>query len=831
MQQTERERVIPVLVEDEVRDAYLDYAMSVIVSRALPDVRDGLKPVQRRILYAMHELGLLPGRPYKKSARIVGEVLGKYHPHGDAPVYEAMVRMAQPWTMRYPLIDGQGNFGSIDGDSPAAMRYTEARLAPLALEALRDIEKNTVDFRPNFDETLHEPTVLPTVAPLLLLNGASGIAVGMATSIPPHNLTEVVNALLALLENPELDEEELLRYIPAPDFPTGGIIYGYEGVREAYRTGRGKITVRGRAVIETLRSGREAIVITELPFQVAKAALIERIAHLVRTKTLDGIADIRDESDREGMRVVIELRRDAVPMVVLNNLYKHTPLQSTFSIIMLALVGGRPRVLSLRDMLQAFLRHRQEVIQRRCRYELEGAQRRLHLVEGLLIALDHLDAVIETIRSSPDTATASQRLQERFALTAEQARAILEMRLQRLTGLERSALHEEYRQLLQTTERLQAILGSEHLQRQLIAEELRELARRYGDERRTRIVYEARELTAEDVIPDEEVIVTITHQGFIKRTPADAYRRQAKGGRGLSGAAPQEDDFVEQVLYATAHADILFFTSRGRCYRVKVYDLPEGSRTARGRSLANLIAKAPEEKVTASVVVRRWDAAEYIVMVTRLGIVKRVALEEFRAVRSSGILAISLQPEDQLVAAHLTSGNHEILIATARGLACRFRETDVRPMGRAAAGVRGITLEEDDVVVGAAVATSPEEHLLIVGEHGYGKRTRVAEFRRTRRGAKGVVCMNVTPKTGPVVAIRTVRDEDDVVVITARGILIRQPVQGIPVLGRNRQGVRLIRLAAGDTIADVTVVPHEEEAEAVMLPSPSTEDGYEGAGE
>jgi DNA gyrase subunit A len=814
MELIERERVIPVLVEDEVRDAYLDYAMSVIVARALPDVRDGLKPVQRRILYAMYELGLLPNRPYKKSARIVGEVLGKYHPHGDAPVYEAMVRMAQEWAMRYPLIDGQGNFGSIDGDGPAAMRYTEARLAPLALEALRDIEKDTVDFRPNFDESLQEPVVLPTVAPLLLLNGASGIAVGMATSIPPHNLTEVVNALIALLENPELDEEELLNYIKAPDFPTGGIIYGYEGVREAYRTGRGKIIVRGRAVIETLRNGREAIVITELPFQVAKAALIERIAQLARTDTLKGIADIRDESDREGIRIVLELRRDAVPMVVLNNLYKHTPLQSTFSVIMLALVGGRPRVLTLREMLQHFLRHRHEVLQRRSRYELQGAERRAHIVEGLLIALDKLDEVIQTIRSSPDVATASQQLQQRFELSPEQARAILEMRLQRLTGLERSALQEEYRQLLQDIERLRSILSSEELQRRLIAEELRQLARHYGDERRTRIVYEAQELTPEDVIPDEEVIVTITHQGFVKRTPAEAYRRQAKGGRGLSGAAPHEDDFVEHVLYATAHADILFFTDRGRCYRVKVYDLPEGGRTARGRSLANLIAKAAEEKVTAYVVVRRWDAADYILLVTRQGIVKRVAIEEFRNVRSSGILAVSLAPEDQLVAAHLTEGNHHVVIATAGGLACHFMEGEVRPMGRAATGVRGITLEEGDYVVGAAVTPSPEEHLLVVSARGYGKRTPVREFRQTHRGAKGVICMNVTAKTGPLVSIHAVNEKDDVVLMTARGVLIRQPVRGIPVLGRNTQGVRLIRLETEDTIADVTVVPHEEEEPA-----------------
>lgn len=817
----ERERIVPVLVEDEVRDAYLDYAMSVIVSRALPDVRDGLKPVQRRILYAMHELGLLPNRPYKKCARIVGEVLGKYHPHGDAPVYEAMVRMAQGWVLRYPLIDGQGNFGSLDGDGPAAMRYTEARLAPLALEVLRDLEKETVDLRPNFDETLHEPVVLPTLAPLLLLNGASGIAVGMATSVPPHNLGEVVEALFALLDNPELSDEELLRFIKAPDFPTGGIIYGYDGVREAYRTGRGKILVRGRAHVETLPTGREALVITELPFQVAKAALVERIAQLIRAKVLDGIADIRDESDREGIRIVLELRRDAVPMVVLNNVYKHTPLQSTFSVIMLALVGGRPRVLTLRELLQHFLLHRREVIQRRSRYELDGAERRAHILEGLLTALDHLDAVIEAIRSSPDPAAASQRLQERFGLTAEQARAILEMRLQRLTGLERSALAEEYRQLLQTIERLRALLGSEELQRHLIAEELRDLARRYADPRRTQIVYEARDFTAADIIPDEELIITITHHGFIKRTPASAYRRQAKGGRGLSGAAPHDDDAVEHVLYATAHADVLFFTDRGRCYRVKVYDLPEGGRTARGRSLANIIAKAADEKVTAYVVVRRWDAAEYIFMVTRFGTVKRVPLEEFRSVRSSGIVAISLPPGDQLVAAHLTSGQHRIVLATAHGMVCHFREEDVRPMGRTATGVRGIALENEDVVIGAAVATTPDERLLLVGQRGFGKRTLVGAFRLTRRGAQGVIGMHVTAKTGQLLAVHSVCDDDDVILITARGLLIRLPVRGIPLLGRNTQGVRLIRLEADDAIADVTIVPHEDEARGDITPSPN----------
>jgi DNA gyrase subunit A len=804
------ERVVPRLIEDEVRDAFLDYAMSVIVARALPDVRDGLKPVQRRILYAMHELGLLPNRPYRKSARIVGEVLGKYHPHGDAPVYEAMVRMAQPWTMRYPLIDGQGNFGSVDNDAPAAMRYTEARLAPLALEALRDIEKNTVDFRPNFDESLTEPVVLPTVAPLLLLNGAEGIAVGMSTKIPPHNLREVVAGLLALLENPELSDEELLRYISAPDFPTGGIIYGYESVREAYLTGRGRITIRGRAVIESGRGGREAIIITELPFQVSKAALVEKIAELVRTKELDGISDIRDESDREGIRIVIELRRDAVPLVVLNNLYKRTPLQSTFPVNMLALVEGRPRVLSLLELLVHFLRHRREVILRRSRYELEGAERRAHILEGLLRALDRLDEVIDTIRSSPDPATASQRLQQNFELSAEQARAILEMRLQRLTGLEREAVHQEYRTLLQTIERLRAILNSEQLQRQLIAEELRELERKYGDDRRTRIVYEAQEFTPEDIIPDEELIITLTHQGFIKRTPADAYRRQAKGGRGLSGAAPLEDDYVEHVLYATAHSDVLFFSDRGRCYRLKVYDIPEGARTARGRSLANLIAKAPEERITASLVVRHWDRADYIVLVTAHGMVKRVALEEFRSVRSSGIIAMGLAEGDRLVAAHLTDGNCQLVLVTERGQVCRFSEQEVRPMGRQAAGVRGIELEEGDRVIGAAAIASEEEHLLLVGLRGYGKRTRAADFRLTHRGTKGVIGMRVTEKTGPLVAVHSVRDQDDLVVMTARGVLIRQPIAGIPLLGRNTQGVRLIRLDPDDVLTDITVVPHED---------------------
>ncbi len=804
--------IVPVLFEDEMRSAYLDYAMSVIVSRALPDVRDGLKPVQRRILYAMNELGLLPNRPYRKSARLVGEVLGKYHPHGDASVYDAMVRMAQEWSLRYPLVDGQGNFGSIDNDAPAAMRYTEARLAPIAMEVLRDIDKNTVDFRPNFDESLQEPKVLPTAVPLLLVNGAEGIAVGMSTKIPPHNLREIVAALGALIANPSISDEELLEYVKAPDFPTGGIIYGYEGVREAYVTGRGSIHVRARAAIEVAKSGKEAIVITEIPYGVTKSGLIEKIADLVRNKSIDGITDIRDESDRDGIRVVLELRRDAIPRVILNNLYKKTQLETTFAVNMIALVGGRPRLLTLRQLLEQFLEFRIEVIVRRTQYELDQAERRAHILEGFIIALDNIDAVIETIKQSDTPEIASVRLQERFGLSEIQAKAILDMRLQRLTGLEREKIQQEYRELLKTIERLRAILASKELQFQVISEELKSIANKFGDERRTDIVYDAREFSIEDMIANEDVIVTISRKGMIKRTPLTSFRRQGRGGKGLSGASTYDDDFVQHLLRASTHDYLLFFTDRGRVFRVKVYDIPEGGRTAKGRSIANIINVESGERVTAYLLVQgTFSADRYIFMCTRQGIVKKTVLSEFESVRSNGKIAITLNEDDILLDARLTDGTCDIIIGTHRGMACRFRESDVRPMGRTAAGVRGINLEEDDYVVSMVAIKHPDTQVVVVGEKGYGKRTRYQDFRLTRRGAKGVISMNITEKTGNVVALLEITDEDDLVVITKNGRLIRQPAREIRLIGRNTQGVRLIRLEEGEEIADIAVAPQDSD--------------------
>jgi len=806
------EKILPVLMEDEMRDSYLDYSMSVIVSRALPDVRDGMKPVHRRILYAMYELGMTPNRPYKKSARIVGEVLGKYHPHGDSAVYDAMVRLAQTWSMRYTLVDGQGNFGSVDGDSPAAMRYTEARMAGLAMEVLRDIDKNTVDFRSNFDDSLQEPTVLPAVLPTLLVNGANGIAVGMATNIPPHNLREVVNGIRAVIADPAIPNEELLKFVTAPDFPTGGIIYGYEGVRNAYTTGRGKILVRAKAVIETSKSGREAVIITELPYQVSKAGLIEKIADLVKAKTLEDISDIRDESDREGMRIVIELKRDGVPMVVLNNLYKHTQMQVTFGVIMLALVNGRPRILTLKELIEEYLKHRNEVVIRRTKFDLDAAEKRAHILEGFIIALDNIDAVIKTIRESKDVQTASQRLQERFGLSEIQAKAILDMRLQRLTGLEREKIQNEYAEVIQTIERLRAILASKDLQMQIISEEISELVEKYGDERRTQIVYDAKDFTLEDMIADEEVIVSISHNGYIKRTPVATYRRQHRGGRGVAGAGTYEDDYVENVFRASTHHYILFFTDRGRVYRQKVYDIPEGSRNAKGRSLANVIQKQQDEKVTAYLSVTdfaREDA--FIFMATKHGTVKKTPIKDFANVRSNGIIAVNLDDDDRLIGARLTDGTMEILIGASNGLAVRFPETDVRPMGRAAAGVKGITLTDDHYVISLMAVRHSDAQVLVVGSRGVGKRTVVDEFRMTKRGAKGVIAMNITEKTGPICALLEVSDVEDLVVITTNGILIRQPVKDIRQLGRNTQGVKLIRLEEGDQIADITTVTRDED--------------------
>ncbi len=807
------ERIMTVLMEDEMRDSYLDYSMSVIVSRALPDVRDGMKPVHRRILYAMYELGMMPNRPYKKSARIVGEVLGKYHPHGDSAVYDAMVRLAQTWSMRYTLVDGQGNFGSIDGDSPAAMRYTETRMAGLAMEIMRDIDKNTVNFRPNFDDSLEEPSVLPAVLPTLLVNGANGIAVGMATNIPPHNLREVVSGILALIAEPEITNQELIKHVTAPDFPTGGIIYGYEGVRSAYTTGRGKILVRSKASIETNKQGRESIVVSELPYQVSKAGLIEKIADLVKAKSLEDISDIRDESDRDGLRIVIELKRDATPMVVLNNLYKHTQMQVTFGVIMLALVNGRPRILTLKELMEEFLKHRNEVVVRRTQFDLDAAEKRAHILEGFIIALDNIDAVIKTIKESKDVPTASSRLQERFGLSEIQAKAILDMRLQRLTGLEREKIQNEYAELIKTIEQLRSVLASKELQMQIISTELRELSAKYGDERRTQIVYDAKDFTLEDMIANEEVIVSISHNGFIKRTAVTNYRRQHRGGRGVSGSGTYDDDWVEHVFRASTHHYMLFFTDRGRVYRQKVYDIPEGSRTAKGRSLANVIQKQADEKVTAYLSVTDFDKDDvFIFMATRNGTVKKTALKDFANVRSNGIIAVNLDDDDRLIGARLTDGTMEILIGASNGLAVRFHESDVRPMGRAAAGVRGIALLEGHHVISLTAVRRADAQVIIVGERGVGKRTLVEDFRKTKRGAKGVIAMNMTEKTGNICAVLEVSDSEDLVVITTNGILIRQPVKDVRQLGRNAQGVKLIRLEEGDGIADITTVSRDEDA-------------------
>lgn len=808
-----REQIVPTNLEDEMKTSYLDYSMSVIVSRALPDVRDGLKPVHRRVLYAMHELGMQPNRAYKKSARIVGEVLGKFHPHGDSSVYDAMVRLAQEWSMRYTMVDGQGNFGSVDGDPAAAMRYTESRLTWIATETLKDIDKNTVDFTPNFDESLDEPTVLPSVLPTLLVNGASGIAVGMATNIPPHNLREVCAGLQAMIENPEIENQDLLEFIPGPDFPTGGIIYGHQGVRDAFATGRGRIIVRAKAYIEEHKNGRNSIIISELPYQVNKANLIEKTANLVKDKVLEDISDIRDESDRDGIRIVIDIKRDGVPGVVLNNLYKHTQMQVTFGANMLALVNGQPKILTLRDLMSNFILHRNEVIVRRTQYELDAAEKRAHILEGFLVALDNIDEVIQIIRDSKDPKTASERLMSRFEFTEVQAKAILDMKLQRLTGLEREKIQNEYRELIKTIEKLRAILASKELQMNIISDELKEISDKYGDDRRTEIVQDAKEFTVEDMIANEEVIVTITHNGFIKRTPVTSYRRQHKGGRGASGAGTHEQDFIEHVFQASTHHYLLFFTDRGRCYRVKVYNLPEGGRAAKGRSMANVINMQKDEKVTTYLAVKEFLDTEYILMCTKHGTVKKTQLSNFANVRVTGIIAINLNDDDRLIQARLTDGSCDVLIGTRNGIACRFRESDARPMGRTAAGVRGILLTGDDYVVSMIVIKRSDAQVIVVSEKGLGKRTRYEEFRLTKRGAKGVISMNLTPKTGKVVGLLSAMDTEDLVVVTHNGVLIRQPVKDIRTIGRNTQGVKLIRLDEGDTIADITVVSREETVE------------------
>ena len=827
---TDGEKIIPINIEEEMKTAYIDYSMSVIVSRALPDVRDGLKPVHRRVLYGMLDLGVLSNRPYKKSARIVGEVLGKYHPHGDGSVYDAMVRMAQVWSLRYPLVDGQGNFGSMDGDSPAAMRYTEARLKKLAEEMLSDIDKETVDFTLNFDDSLQEPTVLPAKIPNLLVNGASGIAVGMATNMAPHNLTEVIDGVVAYIDNRDITLDELARIIKAPDFPTGGIIYGYAGVKEAYHTGRGKVVLRARATIETTDNGRERIVVTEVPFQINKAEMIKRTADLINEKKLEGISDIRDESDREGIRIVYELRRDAIGNVVLNNLFKFTSLQSSFSVNNVALVGGRPMTLNLKDLIVNYVNHRHEVVIRRTRYELAEAEKRAHILEGLLIALDHLDEVIALIRASQTPQIAQDGLINSFQLSEIQAKAILEMRLQRLTGLERDKIRDEYAELKKLIDYYRDVLADEKLRMDIIKDELGEMKEKYGDERRTEIVYTGDEISLEDMIADEDVVITISHQGYIKRTALTEYRTQGRGGRGARGSSTKQEDFVEHIYVASTHNYILFFTEKGRCHWLKVYEIPEGNKTGRGRAIQNLISIQPDAKVKAFINVKDLSDETYInnnfiVMCTRNGTIKKTALEAYSRPRQSGINAIQIEDGDQLLEARLTNGTNEIMLATRKGKLVRFNEETVRPMGRNSIGVKGVTLDgDDDTVIGMVCVSDPlKESVLVVAEQGYGKRSDIDEYRKTNRGAKGVKTINITDKTGNLVAIKVVVENDDLMIITKSGLTIRMGVEDISVQGRATQGVRLIRLEDDDEIASVAKVEVEDKEESQMEDTPAIE--------
>ncbi len=803
------EKVIPVSLEDEMKSSYIDYAMSVIVARALPDVRDGLKPVHRRVLYGMHEMGVSWNKPFKKSARIVGEVLGKYHPHGDSAVYDTMVRMVQDFSLRYPLVDGQGNFGSVDGDSPAAMRYTEARLSKIAEEMLRDLDKNTVDFVPNFDDSLQEPTVLPSYIPNLLINGASGIAVGMATNIPPHNLGEIIDGLVAMIDNPKISDEELLKYVKAPDFPTGGIIYGYEGVREAYLTGRGKITIRARANIEIHKNDRATIVISELPYQVNKANLIEKIAELVRTGKISDITNVRDESDRDGLRVVIEMKRDAQPTVILNQLYKHTQMQTTFGVIMLALVNGVPKVLTLREAMSHFLDHRMDVLIRRTKYQLEAAEKRAHILEGYIIALDNIDEVIEMIKKSRNVETAKHNLMHKFKLSEVQAKAILDMRLQRLTGLERKKIEDEYKETIKLIEKLKGILENEKKRFTIIKQELLEVKDKYADERRTEIVFDTKDFSLEDIIAEEDVVVTISHRGFIKRFPVSGYRRQARGGRGVTGAGTKDDDFIEHMFITSTHNYIMFFTDKGKVYWLKVYEIPEGGRAARGRSIINLIQKEKDENITAFVAVKEFSDDKYLMMVTRNGTVKKTVLSAYSNVRKGGINAINLVEGDKLVEVKMTDGKNDVIIGTRNGLAIRFNEKDVREMGRTATGVRGIRLAPDDEVIGFIVIRSAET-LLVVTDKGYGKRSKIADYRITHRGGKGILTVKTGEKNGKLIAMKEVNDNDELVIISNTGMVIRQSVKDIRVMGRNTQGVRVIRLREGETIADIAKVVKED---------------------
>lgn len=815
--------VLPVDIEAEMRRSYIDYAMSVIVSRALPDVRDGLKPVHRRILYAMNELANTPNHPHKKSARIVGEVIGRYHPHGDVAVYDAMVRLAQDFAIRYPLVDGHGNFGSMDGDQPAAMRYTEVRLAPIAMEMLADIDKDTVDFAPNFDETTQEPVVLPAKIPNLLINGSAGIAVGMATNIPPHNLREVVDAATHLIDHPDASVDDLMRFVVGPDFPTGGTIMGREGIRRAYTTGRGIITIRAVAHAEETNQGRSRIVVSEIPYQVNKARLIEKIAELVHERRIEGISDLRDESDREGVRIVIELKRDAVPKVVLNQLYKYTQMQQTFGIILLALVGNRPMILSLGEMLSHFVAHRKDIITRRTRYELRKAEDRAHILEGLRIALQYLDEVIQLIRSSPSVDAARAGLMERFGLSERQADAILDMRLQRLTQLEREKIEEEYREIQALIARLQAILGDERLVYNIIKEDLAAVRQKYGDARRTKIGAGVEEIHDEDLIPEEDMVVTVTHRGYVKRTPTAAYRAQRRGGRGIAGSQVREDDFLTHLFVASTHDYVCFFTNQGRIYRVKVHEIPEAGRQAKGTAVVNLLALTPGERI-AAVETLRPDAAEsaneFWVFATGQGIVKRTSLSEYASWRGGGIIAISLDEGDELIGVARTRGAADILMGTEGGQVIRFHEEEVRPMGRSARGVRGIHVQARDRVVSLATVSDQPE-LLVLSEHGYGKRTTLGQFRVTRRGGVGIMGMRLAPKTGKMIGIQPVYGHEEFMVISSEGTLIRMSVEGVSRQGRASQGVMVMRLESGQQVSAFTLVAPEDQAAR-------EEDGNEG---
>mgnify|MGYP000286399245 FL=1 len=821
------EKIIKINIEEEMKSSYIDYSMSVIVSRALPDVRDGLKPVQRRVLYGMSELGVTSGKPFKKSARIVGEVLGKYHPHGDSSVYMAMVRMAQSWSLRYPLVDGQGNFGSVDGDSPAAMRYTEARLMKVTEDTLVDLDKDTVDMIPNFDESLKEPSVLPTKIPLLLVNGASGIAVGMATNMPPHNLRDTIDAICAYIDDRDIEIDDLIRIIKAPDFPTGGTIYGYAGVKEAYHTGRGRVVVRSKTSVETTPHGREKLIVHEIPYMVNKAELISRIADLVNEKKIDGISNINDESDRSGMRIVIDLKKDAIANVVLNTLLKHTALQTSFGVNNIALVGGRPRLLNLKDLIRLFVEHRHDVITRRTQFELKQAEDRAHILEGLIIASDHIDEVIRIIRASKTPEEAKNNLIERFSLTEVQARAIVEMRLRQLTGLEQDKLRAEYDDIMKLIEHLKEILASLELRMQIIKDELLQVKAQYNDERKTDIVYASEEFNPEDFYADEEMVITISHMGYIKRTPLSEYKVQNRGGVGSKGSATRDEDFLEHMIMATMHNTMLFFTEKGKCFWLKVWEIPEGTKQSKGRAIQNLLNIEPDDKVKAYINILNLKDEEYInnnyiVLCSKQGIVKKTTLEAYSRPRANGVNAITIKDGDQLLDAKMTNGKCDIMIAVKSGKAIRFPEEKVRPMGRTASGVKGISLDnEGDEVIGMICIESGKSDVLVVSENGYGKRSSIEDYRITNRGGKGVKTINMTEKTGNLIALLDVTDEDNLMIINKSGLTIRLDVSTLRVMGRNTQGVRLINLRNDDAIAAVAKVSASKEEN---LP----EEGQEG---